>query len=210
MKFLEPKPSLTRLALFLSLLFALWTVRVVLLSPLLNPAEPNAWQDFGNIAIKWLLWVLPVFIVLAKQRPLEFLRLRSNIASGLLVGLVAGLLYALGIALFENKDLNLTALLTLPHVLVSAALPEELLFRGYVLRKVENALPFWLANPVTSLLFLAFHLPGWLYYGLGTVQGVIGVLLVGLVGGVLVQRTNSLWSAVLFHSFNNLAALALR
>jgi uncharacterized protein len=211
MKPFEPTPPLQRLTLFLSCLLTLWTLRVVLLSPLLNPATPSAWQDAGNIAVKWLVWVLPLCIVLLSERVkvFEFLHLRSKVWSGVLVGLGVGLLYALGIVLvgifIGHKEVNLSALLLLPRVFMSAALPEELLFRGYVLRRLEHVLPFWLANLLTALLFLVFHIPDWLYYNLGTVQAAFSVLVVGLVGAVLVRRTNSLWSAVLFHMLNNVA-----
>jgi uncharacterized protein len=208
---MKPDSPLTRFPLFLSCLLTLWTLRVVLLSPLLNPATPNAWQDAGNIVVKWLVWVLPVCIVLLSERVnvLEFLRLRPNVGLGLLVGLGVGLLYALGIVLVEifigHKEVNFSALLTVPRVFISAAFPEELLFRGYVLRRLESSLPFWLATFLTALLFLVFHLPGWFYYNLSTVQVAVSVLGVGLVGGILVRRTNSLWSAVLFHTLNNVA-----
>lgn len=192
---MKPLESRSRLALFLSLLLILWTVRVVLLSPLLNPAEPYAWQDIGNIAMKWLVWVLPIFIVLANKKPLEFLRLRPNVFSRFFVGLLAGLLYGCCVVLFETatgqKTFNVNALLLLPRVLVAAALPEELLFRGYALRKL-GTLPFWLVNLLTSLLFLVFHLPGWFYYGLPSVQEIVGVFIVALLAGLLVRQTKSL------------------
>jgi membrane protease YdiL (CAAX protease family) len=55
-----------------------------------------------------------------------------------------------------------------------------------------------------------FHIPGWLYYGLGTFQNALAVFVVGLLAGVLMWRTKSLWSAVCFHALNNLAALAIK
>jgi membrane protease YdiL (CAAX protease family) len=39
---------------------------------------------------------------------------------------------------------------------------EEIPFRGYILQKLAIRMNFWLANMLTSLLFVGVHLPGWL------------------------------------------------
>jgi len=39
---------------------------------------------------------------------------------------------------------------------------EEIPYRGFMLQKLAERLGFWRANLITSLLFLAIHLPGWI------------------------------------------------
>jgi hypothetical protein len=76
------KSALAPFVLFLAFLLGVWTLRVWLLSRFLNPAEPNAWQDIGNITVNWLVGVLPVLVIVAREKAREFLRLRSNVVSG--------------------------------------------------------------------------------------------------------------------------------
>src|SRR4051794_23741321 len=52
-------------------------------------------------------------------------------------------------------------LLTLPI----ACLAEEVLFRGFLLRKAWALMGFWPANVLTARLFAAIHWPGWLASG---------------------------------------------
>jgi CAAX protease family protein len=80
---------------------------------------------------------------------------------------------------------------------------EEIPYRGFMLRKFEERVGFWLANLVTSLLFLAIHLPGWL--ALHTLRpgaaAAVGVL--GFVMGLAVRYSNSLWAPIVTHSAND-------
>lgn len=211
---MKPTQSIPqRLTIFLVVFFVVWTLRVILLSTFLNPPHPTFWLEMAGIALKWMLWVLPVIVLvrLEHSNPMTFLRLSSRVGQGILTGFVVGLIYALGIVLVghvvHNSSLNFAALLNVPLVLISAALPEELLFRGYVMAHLETFLPFWEANLVCALLFLASHFAGWTFYGLWSVQNTIVVFVVGLICGVLVRRTNSIWSGVVFHTLNNLVAL---
>ncbi|HEU4323327.1 MAG TPA: CPBP family glutamic-type intramembrane protease [Roseiflexaceae bacterium] len=205
--------TLRRLGLFLALFFAVWTLRVVALSPLINPSRPALWQDLAGIAVKLLLWVAPVWLIIAWSEgldPADALRLRSRAAAGWLWGLAVGIAYLAATVLLavvlDGAQVRAGALATLPRTFVGAALPEEILFRGYVLRQLEHALPFWQANLLTALLFLAAHLPGWAYFGGGSLAVAVAVFVVGVVCGALVRHSGSLWSAVAFHTLNNLAA----
>ncbi len=40
---------------------------------------------------------------------------------------------------------------------------EELLFRGFFLRKLASRIEFWRANLVTTIMFLAIHYPLWFF-----------------------------------------------
>jgi membrane protease YdiL (CAAX protease family) len=39
---------------------------------------------------------------------------------------------------------------------------EEIPFRGFILQQFAERMNFWLANLLTSVVFLGMHLPGWL------------------------------------------------
>ena len=54
----------------------------------------------------------------------------------------------------------------LVNVLVVAPLFEEVVFRGFFLRELqESHVAFWPANITAALMFLGLHLPGWYFVG---------------------------------------------
>ncbi|MGO0062974.1 lysostaphin resistance A-like protein [Brevibacillus fluminis] len=88
------------------------------------------------------------------------------------------------------------------------AIPEEVLFRGFLLQKLSSSLTFIKANLLASLLFVSIHLPIWLVQGGASLPKLIGngatVFLVGYGLSLLVKRTNSLWSSTIVHTVYNL------
>jgi membrane protease YdiL (CAAX protease family) len=84
--------------------------------------------------------------------------------------------------------------------LVISPLFEEILFRGLVMKELMTLLPAYLANVLTSLLFVGVHLPYWLSHG-GLTQTVmantIGVFLFSVVACWKFAKTASVWPPVL-------------
>ncbi len=75
---------------------------------------------------------------------------------------------------------------------------EEFLFRGYVQTRLSERFGAWPAIVATALLFGGLHLD--------LVQGTFAFLM-GLYLGLLVERTQSIWPAVLCHATNNSLAV---
>jgi membrane protease YdiL (CAAX protease family) len=91
--------------------------------------------------------------------------------------------------------------LTWPHALLFVVfvtlvppVAEELLFRGYVQRRLLRRWSPWVAIPVTSLLFAVVHLDPHL---------VVVAFPLGLWLGWVAWRTGSVWPAVCCHAFVN-------
>jgi len=84
---------------------------------------------------------------------------------------------------------------------LAAPLVEEMLFRGYLQKVLEdNWQDVTKAVLVTSLFFAFVHLnPYW----------VVQIYLLGLVLGYLAWRTNSIWPGLILHGLNNGFAVAL-
>ncbi len=82
-------------------------------------------------------------------------------------------------------------------VAVSAGLCEEVLFRGAVMRSMEEEgrLP---ALVFSSFLFAAFH---------GSAIKLVNMFLLGLLVGLVVIKTRSIGAGILLHTLNNLFAL---
>jgi membrane protease YdiL (CAAX protease family) len=80
---------------------------------------------------------------------------------------------------------------------------EEIPYRGFMLRKFAERFDFWLANAITSLLFLAIHLPGWLALHTLNASAAVTIAIFGFVMGLAVRWSDSLWAAVVAHSAND-------
>jgi uncharacterized protein len=75
---------------------------------------------------------------------------------------------------------------------------EEFAFRGYVQFTISQGIGFWPAAILLSVMF------GWVHTGTGnygeTWQGIVGVVLTGLLWCFTLRRTGTLWFAVGMHA----------
>ncbi|MEX0613170.1 MAG: CPBP family intramembrane glutamic endopeptidase [Pirellulales bacterium] len=91
----------------------------------------------------------------------------------------------------------MTLPIAVPFVLFIALAPgfmEELLFRGYMQRRLLERWSAWPAILVTSLLFAILHI---------TPHAIAVALPVGIWFGVVAWRTGSVWPGILGHAFVN-------
>lgn len=109
-----------------------------------------------------------------------------------------GLLAADGASLFFSRTTPVIAL----ALSATAALTEELLFRGVVLDWLEQRTPVAVAVGVQALAF------GLIHAGYGSIAHVIGAMAFGVLMGVLVRR-HGLAPAIGAHLLVNLVILAL-
>ncbi|MFD2045545.1 CPBP family intramembrane glutamic endopeptidase [Ornithinibacillus salinisoli] len=94
------------------------------------------------------------------------------------------------------------------NIIILVGIVEELVFRGFLLKKLTETYTFWKANMVTSSLFVSIHFPIWFYKGLfetpSIFNAIFTVFIIGFIFGVIYKRTNSLWSVIIIHSMYNL------
>lgn len=119
------------------------------------------------------------------------------------VGIAAFIIFPV-IAYFPlaSQDGVLNKLLALsPWILLfvlSNAFMEELLFRGLFLKRYEPLLGKGLSILLTAIVFTLMHIQ--VTYTPQMLQFLLIVFALSLVWGYLIQKTNSLWGAVLFHA----------
>ncbi len=89
----------------------------------------------------------------------------------------------------------------LPLVLligVTPAICEEILFRGFLQRRLTQLLPAWVGILLASIAFAALHVDP---------IHALGVLPLGIWLGFLAHASGSLWPAILGHFTNNTLAI---
>jgi membrane protease YdiL (CAAX protease family) len=75
---------------------------------------------------------------------------------------------------------------------------EELLYRGVFLKRYEPFLGKGLSIILTAIVFALMHTQ--VTYAAQMIQFLVIVLVLSLIWGILIQKTDSLWGAVLFHA----------
>ena len=75
---------------------------------------------------------------------------------------------------------------------------EELLYRGLFLQQYEPFLGKGLSNILTAVVFALIHTQ--VTYAAQMIQFLVIVLVLSLIWGILIQKSDSLWGAVLFHA----------
>lgn len=222
---LNPSKAVRQLLLFLCAFFVLWTLRATwgyaIDESIVSPTLRSAYSHL----IKFLLWVLPAAAFgywLRDARPAKYLGLsvfpngRSwRLSLGVTFGfLLVVTLVEMGIGRKHFSPAGLTSLTLFAGLLqfVVSPLLEELLFRGLVMKELLTLVPSYLANALTSLLFVGAHLPYWLSHG-GLTQAMLtnalGVFLFSILAGWLFARTGSIWPPTLAHITNNLLSSLL-
>ena len=213
----ESKKRLSPFIVYLILFHAFWMGGYVFnIYPWMQSLGDTSLQYASiNIAIRLLVWVLPVFLYLRfidHVDPLKYLKLKQNWKQGLLFGLVLSLIIFFGNLLRYGVPHPGRPLFTWNSVLSSSVLIgfiEEIPYRGFILQKFEQRGGFWMANPITSLLFLSIHLPGWISLHLLTANNVISVFIFGIVMAILFKYGNSLWGPIIAHSLNDFISVVI-
>ena len=168
-----------------------------------------------NLGLRLVIWVAPVLLYLRYVdgvRPLDYLKLTRHVRRCLVVAAALTVVNVLGSMLrFGSPQLSMERV-TWNSVLGTSCLVgfiEEIPYRGFMLQKFTERVGFWLANLLTSLLFLGIHLPGWMAFH-AVSAGMAGtVFIIGAVLAIAFRYSGSLWAPILAHSANDFLSFVL-
>jgi CAAX protease family protein len=168
-----------------------------------------------NLSIRLLVWVLPVLLYLRyvdRVDPFTFLKLNQHVRRGLVVALALTAMNFAGSVLRFGAPHPSLARVTWNSLLGTSFLVgfiEEIPYRGFMLQKFNERSGFWMANVLTSLLFLAVHLPGWIALHILRIDTATSVLIFGFVMGIVLRYSGSLWAPIVTHSTNDFLSFVL-
>jgi uncharacterized protein len=213
---MEEKKRFGPFVVYVILFFCVWTAWVYLIYPRVAALGSETFTyAVVNITFRLLVWVLPVFVYLRfvdGASPVEYLKLKEHWKRGLLVGFAVALLDFLGTWARLGPP-HLSAQYVTWNSMVGTSFligfVEEIPFRGFVLQKFQERFGFWVANAVSSMLFLAIHFPGWISLHLLNTATVVSVFVFGAVLAIIFKLSKSLWACIVAHSLNDFISFVL-
>ena len=215
------KTNTKTLAVSFCIFYLIWIVRATIFY---NAVDLSVESETGRLifsnVIKFSLWVIPAGLyVFYRER--KNLLINLKVASPinwpeLGIGFATSVLYFVLVFTVEKLYFGRT-LTPLLHASASAWLvtfaqvffspiSEEILFRGFVLPRLSERLPFWEANAIQAILFTAMHWPNWLWVnGFQTwiIVTSVSIFILALFLGWLLRQTNSIWPSIVVHIINN-------
>jgi CAAX protease family protein len=214
------RSSMKSLVIYLVFFFIVWSLRATVLFRLDESIASPSWRNVYSNAVKFVVWVIPVFLILVfvdKVRPLHYLKLTSaiNWRGALLTALIMSIFLAI-VVLVESsvQGKPVATLLGRPSYrwfgvfagVFSSPMWEEILFRGFVLNRLNERLAFWQSNAISAFLFMLAHVPYWVSHGglsQNVIKDLVNVFVLGALFGWFMKKSNSLWPPVLAHTANN-------
>lgn len=207
---IDPRPPFAPVLAYVVLFHLAWIAWPFFVYPRLT-AIGNGTLAYAllNISIRLLLWVTPVFLYLCRVDrvdPLEYLRLTHHVRRGVIVAAFVTLVnFAGSLARFGAPHPSMESL-TWNSVLGTSffvGFIEEVPYRGFLLQKFSERIGFWAATLLTSLLFVAIHVPGWIALQVLTVDRAASIFIFAVVMAVVFRYSGSLWAPIIAHSANN-------
>ncbi len=192
---------------FLGVFFAVWIARILLI-----PWTDAAADQPSTVRLIADLWRLAIWLVLPLVWLIRFERVDPRAAIDQRPGMRPWLGLALGLAYLAAARLYDVAMgapwiaipaLPVPTLAASivgiafAALCEEFLFRGVLLKELARRYGFGRANFLQSVLFVAIQWPAWIAlieFDPATFALLSGLaLLYALLLGAIVRQTGTIW-----------------
>jgi membrane protease YdiL (CAAX protease family) len=145
----------------------LWAIILIVWAFYRAKLQMPAW--FDEFIAKPLVFVLPVYYYITKRERLSFFKgigfYPNRLAKDLVVGTFIGLIIIITVfftSFLQNKKVIFPSgqLLTLVTITLAAAISEEILSRGFVLKRLyEDSKNKFSASFLASILYFFLHIP---------------------------------------------------
>jgi membrane protease YdiL (CAAX protease family) len=205
------KPAATPFLVYVALFHLSWTLWPWLLYPKLTATlgEDTFAYAVVQLIIRCSVWIAPVWLYLRyvdRVDPIDYLKLKRRVGRGLVYALVLTAVNLVGMVARFGAPHPTMARVTWNSIIGTSFLVgviEEIPYRGFMLPKFAERLNFWTANLMTSLLFVAIHLPGWMALHTLRAGTAVTIFIFGFVMGAAFKWSGSLWAPIVTHSAND-------
>jgi len=217
---------ITTFVIYVATFLIVWSLRATVFIGVDDRIQSGIWKNVYSNAVKFFVWVVPVFIILKvfRLRPLRYLKLSTRVNSRcLIISVIVVAIWMSGVVLGESLLAGKPVEMILfqrstdwPSILAGvffSPISEEILFRGFFLNRLNESLSFWKSNIIAAVLFVAVHMPYWVSkngFSIRVMRDLVNVFLLGCLFGWVMKRTNSLWPAIGAHIANNFISGLIR
>jgi membrane protease YdiL (CAAX protease family) len=190
---------------FIGGFFLLWLLRVILLP---SPVADTLQGDMVGTVIRVLLFLGPsVFITkyIYHEKFDEAYALHIPNKRGVYIA-IAYIVLLIADA-FVTRHISFTKNIWILLNIPFAPIIEELVFRGFLLTKLEKQMEGMQAVIATSIVFTVMHFPGWILLSHMTpivlIMTSAQVFIFGFILGVIKRQSKSVYSGMAVHIINN-------
>ena len=193
----------------------LWTLRIVLLKPLID-ANLDIWmRQIVNALLKLALWCGPAIYCINRYNP--SISLRDMFSKGFSLRMLGiftagAVIWHLCTMLLTNGAIQIKPFH--PSQLISqffvVGITEELLFRGWFYNALRSTTTPWKANAISSALLVTSHYPSYFLSGTGILSIAylsVVIFLLGLLFEYLFERSKNIMVPTIAHSIWDLLQL---
>lgn len=197
------------------LFFILWIVRSLTYPALDCQLDCERYQALLILAWKTAIWFLLPIIYLWRVdqiNPFDYLRLKSNWKANIycMLGLISIGIVWQGALIISKLDTSFPSTYEILISIWGAGVCEEVLFRGFFLRKFSEFMSSSKAILTTSGLFVLAHVPGWLVYGGNAASHILMsglyIFVISIILSLMVNKTKCLYPSIGFHIIADLIA----
>lgn len=192
------------------LLFALlWIARIFFLIPYINTLQLNSGLELslkmaslGAICVVPLVWFVKRESI---QSPLDFFMLTTDATIGLQLAFRLSLIIictTLVLFILSSRDTSAIEVSKIFDIGVTAFFL-ELFFRSFLFTVFYDVFGYIKTNIITSLLFVLFYVPLWVYNKESQgnmIINSISLFLLSYFFGFLLHKTKTVWCGVIVHA----------
>lgn len=202
------------LFLYFAAFYIVWIIRVIYIGPHFIERFINNPLVYAilNEGMRITVWIIPVILFLRYidfKKPVSFLKLDKDVARKILIGVLISVVFLIWVILRDycimHRQINFNIGIGKWMTVLVVGFAEEILFRGFLLQKVEAAKGFWKANFISAFMFMLAHFPSYIYHANNNmiIEG-INIFVMGVIFGYILKRTRSLWPGIVSHSIYDL------
>lgn len=185
--------------------FLIWLLRVLLLP---SPVADSLTGDIIGTSIRLILFLGPAVIVsryFYHEKFTEAFALHKPRKTGVYLAIAYTILLVADALVTRHFVLtkNIWILVNIPF----APVIEELVFRGFLLTKLEKQMDGMQAVVVSAIIFTVLHFPGWILLSHMTpivlVMTSAQVFIFGFILGIIKRQSHSVYPGIVVHTINN-------
>lgn len=185
--------------------FLLWLLRVLLLP---SPVADTLQGDVIGTVIRIVLFLGPALLITRyfyREKITEAFALNTPQKKGVYIA-IAYMILLIADAFVTRHVVftrNIWILLNIPF----APIIEELVFRGFLLTKLEKQMDGMQAIVVSAIVFTVLHYPGWIVLShmsfIVLVMNSAQVFIFGFILGFIKRQSKSVYTGIVLHIVNN-------